>query len=364
MSVQQEPEKVVVITGASSGIGRATALALAARGDRVVLAARREEPLVELAAECERLGGKAHVVPTDVVDAAMVDALAVEAVKTFGRIDAWVNNAAVTLFGRFEDTPPEAWRQVVETDLFGYVHGARAALRAFREQGDRGVLVNVASMVAKSGQPYASAYVVSKHGVRALGICLRQELALDGGRNAGIRVSTVMPATVDTPLFQHAANYTGRAVQAMPPVYPPEAVAQAIVACIDRPRAEVFVGAAGRMVDAQERLSHGLSERAMARMVDRGHLSRTETAPPTEGNLFEPMPEGTTVGGGWLPPRALRRRDAMRIGLVAGGLVALTGFAAWRLRRGSSPQDGPLPDEAGGPIQTQETRAPIPAQPT
>lgn len=189
-------DSVIVITGASSGIGRATALDFAKQGATLLLAVRREAPLQELAAECERLGGKALAVPTDTTDEEAVQALARLGVETFGRLDVWVNNAAVTLFARFEEAPPEVFRQVIETNLFGYIHGARAALPYFREQGS-GILINVDSVVGAAPQPYTSAYFISKHGIRGLSGCLRMELHLDNA--ADIHVCTVMPATFDTP---------------------------------------------------------------------------------------------------------------------------------------------------------------------
>lgn len=200
-------DSVVVITGASSGIGRAAAQEFARRGATLVLAARRAQALDEVARECKELGGHALAVPTDVTDEAAVQDLARRAIETFGRIDVWVNNAAVTLFARIEEAPYEDYRRVIETNLLGYVHGARAAIPYFREQGS-GVLVNVSSVVGKVGQPNTSAYCATKFAIVGLSECLRQEL-LDV---EDIHVCTVMPPSVDTPIFQHAANYTGRVI--------------------------------------------------------------------------------------------------------------------------------------------------------
>ena len=319
-------DSVVVITGASSGIGRATALAFAREGASVVVAARREQPLLEAAAECEASGGRALAVPTDVTDEGAVGELARRAVEHFGRIDVWVNNAAVGLFSRFEEAPMDAYRRVIETDLFGYIYGARAALPLFREQGS-GVLINNSSVVAKASQPYTSAYVISKFGVRALGESLREELILDGAKD--IHVCTIMPASIDTPFFQHAANYTGRAAKALNPVYDAERVAQTMVRCAKRPRREVVVGNAGRMLALQHTLSLGLYERMAARLIDRDHFQDLP-APPNAGSLFDPMQEGTGVSGGWKTEGGTSMR---RMALV-GAAVAVPALLGWRrLRR-------------------------------
>lgn len=311
-------EAVVVITGASSGIGRATAHEFSGKGASLVLAARSESELQEVVAECEQRGAKAIAVPTDVVDETSVLALAQRAVEAFGRIDVWVNNAAVTFFGKITDVPMEDFRRVFETNVFGYVHGARAAIPIFRAQGS-GVLINVASLVARMPQPYASAYTMSKHAVRAFGMSLRQELVLDKQKN--IHVSTVLPATIDTPFFQHGANYTGRTPKAMPPVYPPENVARMIVEMARHPKREVYVGNAGRLMNLQMKIMPAMTERAAATMVDREHLADTP-APPTTGNLYEPMPALNDVSGGWKDGSSKGARAA-KIGAVAVPLALL-----------------------------------------
>jgi len=318
---------VVVVTGASSGIGRAAAQLFAARGAAVVLAARRLPALEEVALECESAGGRALVVPTDVRDEEAMRELARRAIEAFGRIDVWVNNAAVSLFARTEEAPYEAYRQVIETNLFGYIHGARAALPYFREQG-HGVLINNASIAGIIGQPYTSAYCVTKFGIRGLGESLRQEL-LDA---PDIHVCTLMPAVIDTPIFQHAANYTGRAVQPMPPVISADRVARAIVGLALRPRRELIVGVSGKMIAAQHWLAPGMSERQMARRVDQKHF-QDRPAPPTPGNLFEPMPQWNSVSGGWKSNGSGRGRKLAAAGLAIGLPVAAAAATVLLLRR-------------------------------
>ncbi|QJQ94951.1 MULTISPECIES: SDR family oxidoreductase [Halomonadaceae] len=304
-------DMVVVITGASSGIGRATAHAFAHAGATLVLAARGEASLKETLRECERLGGRGIVIPTDMGDADQVEHLSSAAVEAYDHIDAWVNNAAVTLFGRLEETPREAFEQVLRTNLIGCVNGSRAAIRQFREQGS-GRLINVSSMVAHSGQPFTSAYVTSKWGIRGLSECLRMELA----DAPGITVSTILPASIDTPLFQKAANYTGKPVKAMTPVYPPEQVAATIVRNATHPCREVFVGNAGRMMALLRTLMPALGEKMMQQKVSKDHFAEGLPIEANAGNLFETQPYYDAVRGGWL-----EREHGAQNGSVGKGLA-------------------------------------------
>ncbi|MFH8561319.1 SDR family oxidoreductase [Streptomyces sp. NPDC017988] len=315
-----EQGKVVVITGASSGVGRACAQRFASRGWSVVLAARRAAELEEVAAVCRKhRGARALVVPTDVTDAQAVDHLARRAVTAFGRIDVWLNNASVAAFGSLDEIPPEVFRRVLDVDVMGYAHGARAALGVMREQGG-GTLINVSSVVGEAVVPYNIPYVISKAAVRALSGSLRQELRLAG--RPGIHVCTVLPATMDTPFFGNAANYSGRKVLPMAPVYTAERAARTVLRLTRRPRREAYVGPASRLLGIQAKLAPRLVERLLAHQMDRSHLSRKQPAEPTSGNVLRPLPEPAAVVGGWHGRRRTAVRRAGAAALALGAVLA------------------------------------------
>jgi NAD(P)-dependent dehydrogenase (short-subunit alcohol dehydrogenase family) len=310
---------VVVISGASSGIGRATGQAFARLGSRLVLGARSPEPLRAVAAECERLGAQAVAIPTDVRDEAAVEALAAGAVERFGRIDVWVNGAGVIAYGRFEDVPSEVFRAVIETNFFGQVHGARAALPRFRRQGS-GVLINVSSVWGRVTTPDVSAYVASKFAVRAFGECLCHELR----DLPDISVATMLPQAVDTPIFARAANYAGRRVRPVPPVIDAEEVARGIVRCAQTPKREVTYKRVGRVLE----LLHSLAPRVYARILpaafEAGNYAKART-PPSPGQVLEPRAGDRAITGGW---KSDRRRELAR------AFVDTLGGAARGLRGG------------------------------
>ncbi|MEW6155575.1 MAG: SDR family NAD(P)-dependent oxidoreductase [Actinomycetota bacterium] len=329
----------VVVTGASSGIGRAAALRFAADGAGLVLVARRGAVVDELARQCRRGGAKAVAVAGDVTDPATTERAAATALEQHGRLDVWVNNAGVLMFSRFGEEPVEDIRRLLDVNVMGYVLGARAALGVFREQG-RGTLINVGSVLSEVPAPYLSAYVMSKHAGHALTACLRTEL-LDA---PGIRVCEVLPAAVDTPLFQHAANYTGRAVKALTPVADPDRVAAAIVSCAKRPRDRVLPGAIPRLTVGQYGLSRRLTERASGRLVHLSHFSEAP-AEPTSGNLHQPIEQGQGARGGWAGgPSEVARRVA--IGPEANG----PGLEARRIRPRAVP---PVPVTAPSPSRAR-----------
>ncbi|MFE9688283.1 SDR family oxidoreductase [Micromonospora sp. NPDC005806] len=321
-------DATVVITGASSGIGAATAYALARRGADVVLAARTEPALRQVAAHCRELGGRALIVPTDVTDPEAVRQLAARAAAEFGRIDAWINNAAVSAVGLFDEIPVEEFRRVVAVNLLGAVYGTKAALPWLDASGG-GVLVNNASVLAEAAMPYQSAYNASKHGIRGLADTVRQELRVTGRGN--ISICTVLPASIDTPFFRHAANHSGHELTPPPPVYPPEVVAETIVRLLRRPRREAYAGGTARLIGFPWRLAPALAERVLA-----WYTARTQFGPgvrlDSTGNVFRPGAEAERTGG-WHGRRRQLLRMTAAFGLAAAGTAVGTAAAMTRRSR-------------------------------
>jgi NAD(P)-dependent dehydrogenase (short-subunit alcohol dehydrogenase family) len=285
---------VTVITGASSGIGRATALHIAGLGGSLVLAARKAAPLHEVAYLCEERGGLAMAVPTDVTNEQAVLDLAERAARRFGRVDVLVNGAAVSAFARIERVPMETYRRVLETNVIGYVHCIRAVLPYMRDQGS-GVIINVSSVLGKLPQPFTTACSMSKFAVDGLAQALRSELA----DVPDIHVCTVLPPSVDTPLHHHPANFGGHHAEPMSAIHSAEEVAGAVVECILSPRREVQVSAAGPMLTLLKNIAPGLGERLFGRKVREDQFTDDSVA-PTGGNLMQPDPHHNTISGGWL----------------------------------------------------------------
>ena len=287
-------EHVIVLTGASSGIGRATALRLGARGASLVLAARNEQALRDVAAEIERYGGRAEVVPTDVADNAQVERLADVAVERFGRIDTWVNDAGVSVYGTVDNLELDEIERVLQVNLFGPIYGMKAALRHMRPRGE-GAIINVGSGFSERAVPLQAPYCASKHGLKGFTDALRMELAAAG---SGITVTHILPASINTPFFEHArAKLDGQAAKPIPPVYQPESVAEAIVSAVERPQRDIYVGLPSRMLALGEALIPGLLDHYM---TQNGRMLKQQTADKLDNgrdNLFTPS-------AGPLGPRA------------------------------------------------------------
>ncbi|MGJ7547643.1 SDR family oxidoreductase [Pseudomonas alloputida] len=316
--------KVVVITGASSGIGRAAAHAFACKGARLVLAARDEEALFDVLDECTVCGTDAIAITTDVTHSDQVQALAAQAALFgHGRIDIWVNNAGVGAVGNFEDTPLEAHEQVIQTDLIGYLRGAYVALPFFKAQGS-GILINTLSLGSWVAQPYAAAYSASKFGLRGLTEALRGELT----QFPDIHVCDIYPAVMDTPGFRDGGNYTGHALTPPGPIYDPERVAKSMVSCAASPQAHTTVGTAARLAHLASYLVPRLS--LLSGWVTRWGINRSPLAETSSGNLFEPPSDRRSIDGGWRKPKD---KTPLLIGAVALGIITGLTIASSRRRK-------------------------------
>ncbi|KOX25668.1 MULTISPECIES: SDR family NAD(P)-dependent oxidoreductase [unclassified Streptomyces] len=315
------PGTVVVVTGASSGIGRAVARTFAGCGARLVVTARSTDVLDEVVRECAAAHPRAEAVavPADVTDAAAVDRVARTALDRFGRVDVWVNAAGVGVLGRLDRVPSEDVRRLWEVNVLGVLHGVRAALPAMRRRG-RGVIIDLSSLLGGAVEaPYQGPYAASKAALITLDEVLRQELALSGDH--GIAVCTVLPTGVDTPFFQHAANHTGRRLRSLPAVATPERVAAAVVRAAVRPRRRVVVGPGARSLPAAHALAPALVRRVIRRRTEDHYFDVPGTAPVTAGILHDPSGDTTAVSGGRHARIRTAGRRAAALGVGAGLVV-------------------------------------------
>lgn len=315
--MQPERGKVVVVTGASSGAGRAIALAFARQNAKLVLAARRQKPLEDVADECMALGAEVMVQVTDVGVNEQVQALAAAANNWQARIDVWVNNAGVLGAGAYDETPFEVHEKIIRTNLLGYMQGAHAVLPFFKAQG-YGILINNISVGGWFPTPYAAGYSASKFGLRGFSESLKGELSAYND----IHVCDVYPAFLDTPGMQHAANYTGKALRPAPPVFDPQRLANVVVQLSHQPQPLRTLG----FVSPLLRLGHAIAPQLMRNVtaaVIRNYLKVAPDIEKTEGNIFHPQEHGVSIHGGWNSAvDKERREDAVKTVLMGLGIVA------------------------------------------
>ncbi|WP_126173066.1 SDR family oxidoreductase [Altericroceibacterium xinjiangense] len=301
MAVKLKPlaEQVVVVIGAASGIGRETALRFGEAGASVLVAARDEDALRSLVAEIERAGGQAAHAVCDVADFAQVEAVARLAEERFGRVDTWVNDAAVAVYARFWDTKPDEFRRVMDVNYMGQIHGTLAALPLLRRQG--GALIAISSVESMVSLPLHSAYAASKHAVEGAMDALRREIMAEGWP---VSVTSVKPATIDTPLFPNSRNTMDVKPKGPPPYYDPAVVADCVLYAAQHPVRDMYAGGAARMMVANQHLAPGLMDQALSRFGI--PASRTEQPDPggSEGNLQAPSGDSRRSGG---LPRGGRR---------------------------------------------------------
>ena len=293
MKLKPVEEQVVALMGASSGIGRETALRFAKRGAKVVVSARNKEGLDSLVGEIRDHGGEATAVVAEVTDFDQVKAVADTAVERYGRLDTWVHLAAVSIFAPFDETTPEEFRQVVAIDLIGQAYGAMAALPHLKREG-RGALVHVTSVVARRAVPLQGAYCAAKHGVDGLLESLRVELKREGWP---IGVTNVMPAAINTPFFDKARTRLGVKPKGFPPLYTPGVVANTILYAAEKAPRDIVAGGAAKGMILGQRLSPRLMD---AIMVHGGFGSQMTDEPKPEDapdGLFEPLENHNRTGG-------------------------------------------------------------------
>lgn len=314
--------KVIAVTGASAGIGRATVERFARTGARIGLIARGKDRLEQAAAEVERLGGQALVLPLDVVDEDAVDDAAAQIEGSFGPIEVWVNNAMATTFARVTDITPEEFRRATEVTYLGYVWGTLAALRRMVPR-DRGTIVQVGSALAYRAIPLQAPYCAAKHAVKGFTQSLRTELLHDG---SNVRLTMVELPAHNTPQFSWGRAKLPRHPQPVPPIFQPEVAAQAIVHAAEHPRREVIVGWPAAKAIFGERLAPWVGDLFLAsRGVD---AQQTEELLDGErpGNLFEPVP-GDFGARGRFDAEAKERSWLLEANLRRGRLVALAAAA-------------------------------------
>ncbi len=333
MRMKNQNPKVVVITGASAGVGRATVRAFARRGAWVGLLARGKDGLEGARQEVEAMGGRALVCPTDVADPSQVEAAAEAVERELGPIDAWVNDAMTSVFSPVHEMTPEDYKRVTEVTYLGYVWGTMAALRRMRAR-DRGVIVQVGSALAYRGIPLQSAYCACKHAIQGFNDSLRAELRHEGSH---VRVTMVQMPALNTPQFGWVKSRLPHKAQPMPPIYQPEVAADAIVYAATHNRREVYVGMSTVKAIWVNRFAPRVADWYLGRNGYSGQQTSQRENPDRPNNLYEPVP-GDRGAHGAFDERARGFSPELWVSkhknwLMAVGGLGLTLGAAWWGRR-------------------------------
>ena len=318
-------DQVMVITGASSGIGLVTARMAATRGVRLVLNARNEDALRKVTKEINAAGGQAIHVAGDVGRFQDVQKISDEAIRHFGGFDTWVNNAGVSIYGPVLDQSLQDQRRLFDTNYWGVVHGSIVACAHLRSRG--GALINVGSVLSDIAIPIQGTYCATKHAVKGYTDALRLELEEEG---APISVTLIKPSAIDTPYTQHAKNLMPVEPQNPPPVYAPETVAEAILHCAENPERDLYVGGGGKVLATAGQHAPRLTDKLMAAaMFD---VQKSERPKPVNrrDSLHAPIQDGKERGGypGYVAESSVYTKAAMHP-LLAGSLIAGLGFVAW-----------------------------------
>jgi short-subunit dehydrogenase len=293
MQLKSLDQQVVVITGGTSGIGLVTARLAAKKGARLVIAARNEQALRELQDELAASGTDAVCVLADVANEHEVERIAATAIEQFGRIDTWINNAGVSVYGRVEDVPIEDHRRLFETNFWGVVYGSLAAARHLKQSG--GALINIGSVLSDRAIPLQGMYCASKHAVKGFTDALRMELEEE---QAPVSVTLIKPSAIDTPYTKHARNYMDSEPKNPAPVYAPEIVARAILYCAQHPERDVTVGGGGRMLSGLGSAAPRLTDKVMEGFFFTGQM-KNEPNRPKPDSLHQPSGFDLEERGGY-----------------------------------------------------------------
>ena len=322
-------DQVIVITGASSGIGLVTARLAAKRGARVVLNARNEKALLQVTDDINAQGGEAIYVVGDVGKFDDVQRIADQAIRRFGGFDTWVNNAGVSIYGPVLEQSLEDQRRLFETNYWGTVHGSIVACGYLKQRG--GALINVGSVLSDVAIPIQGTYCATKHAVKGYTDALRLELEEQG---APISVTLIKPSAIDTPYTRHAKNLMPVEPQNPPPVYAPDLVAEAILHCAEHPERDLYVGGGGKVLAEAGRLVPRLTDKMMEAMMFDVQKSDRQKPPARADSLYAPTADGEERGGypGHVAESSVYT-TASKHPLITGSLIAGLGlavFAAWR----------------------------------
>ena len=322
--------RVVVVTGAGYGVGRATVEAFARRGDSIALVSRGEDSLADALSAVERTGARGLRLPTDVSDHEQVEEAARRAETELGPIDVWVNCAMATIFAPFHEMTPEEFRRATDVTYLGYVWGTMAALRRMRPR-DRGTIVQVGSALAYRGIPLQAPYCGAKHAINGFTSSLRTELLHE---RSGVRVTSVHLPALNTPQFDVGRSKMPRRPQPLPPIHQPEVAADAIVWASEHPRREVWVGSSTAATILGQRLVPWLGDLYLARTGYSGQQTDEPADPDRPDNLFEPVP-GARGARGRFDARAKRASIQFELSKRAGWIAfaAAVGLVVGTFRR-------------------------------
>jgi short-subunit dehydrogenase len=287
--LKQIEDQVIVITGASSGIGLATAETAAKRGAKVVLAARSEQALREIVQRLNSAGGQTIAITTDVSDRAQVEKVAEAAIENFGRIDTWINNAGLSIYGRLDEVSDEDSRRLFDTNFWGIVNGSLVALPHLLEQG--GALINVGSEVSEAVVPLQGMYSASKHAVKGFTDALRVEI--EEVDKSPVSITLIQPTAVDTPFPQHAKNYMTQEPRLPSPMIEAQKVADAVLDAAVKPTHHSKVGFMSKVNTAVSNLIPGMADKMSAKQVDRQQYDELPRNP--DGALYQPSEKTSVV---------------------------------------------------------------------